>query len=58
MNGFNFWLGQCMYMQNGIIINCRLFFFLNLVYVKIFYNDELKYFYFDWKNEDLLDEMK
>lgn len=60
MNGFNFWLGQCMYMQNGIIINCWLgfFFLLNLVYVIIFYNDELKYFYFDWKNEDLLDEMK
>lgn len=26
--------------------------------MKIIYNDELKYFYFDWKNEDLLDEMK
>lgn len=39
-----------------LIVGC--FFFLNLVYVIIFYNDELKYFYFDWKNEDLLDEMK
>lgn len=34
------------------------FFFSNSAYVKIFQNDELKYSYFDWKNEDLSDEMK
>lgn len=33
-------------------------FFSNSAYVKIFHNDELKYSYFDWKNEDLSDEMK
>lgn len=32
--------------------------FSNSAYVKIFQNDELKYSYFDWKNEDLSDEMK
>lgn len=32
--------------------------FSNSAHVKIFQNDELKYSYFDWKNEDLLDEMK
>lgn len=34
------------------------FSFSNSAYVKIFHNDELKYSYFDWKNEDLSDEMK
>lgn len=34
------------------------FFFSNSAYVIIIHNDELKYSYFDWKNEDLLDEMK
>lgn len=33
-------------------------FFSNSAHVIIFHNDELKYSYFDWKNEDLLDEMK
>lgn len=29
------------------------FFFSNSAYVIIIHNDELKYSYFDWKNEDL-----
>lgn len=33
-------------------------FFFQTQPVIIIHNDELKYSYFDWKNEDLLDEMK